>query len=46
MAWHGPLLEGDPLKTTRPLDLKNMDMNYEANVHECSQRVIYNMYNF
>jgi len=35
-----------PENDTAFVDIKNMDINYEANVHECSQRVTYNVYNF
>jgi len=35
-----------PESDTPSMDIENVDMNYKANVHECSQRVIYNVHNF
>jgi len=34
---HGLFL-GDPESGTPSMDIENVDMNYKANVHECSQR--------
>jgi len=34
-----------PESDTPSMDIENMDMNYKAKVHECSQRVIYNVHN-
>jgi len=35
-----------PESDTPSMDIENVDMNYKARVHECSQRVIYNVHNF
>jgi len=35
-----------PESDTPSMDIENVDMNYKANVHEYSQRVIYNVHNF